>query len=146
MIKPSRSPEGKPKGYLSDTGLSCFLMRLSSPQAVQGHPAFGALLESLVATECWKQLQEQSLVPVVYHFRQHSGAEVNLILEKDELLCPVEIKASSQARPSEARSIHHIFQEKIGSVAQPGLMIYGGSKILRLSETCAAVPFDLVPA
>lgn len=139
-----RRLSGKPKGYLSDTGLACFLMRLSSAQAVQGHPAFGALFETLVATECWKQLQEQTLVPALYHYRQHSGAEVDLILEKDGRLFPIEIKASSQARPSDARSIH-IFQEKIGSAVQSGLVIYGGAEILRLSDTCAAVPFDLTP-
>ena len=46
----------KPKGYLADTGLASYLMRLSSPEAVQGHPAFGALFETLVVTECHKQV------------------------------------------------------------------------------------------
>jgi predicted AAA+ superfamily ATPase len=134
----------KPKGYLSDTGLASYLMRLSTPRAVQGHPAFGALFETLVVTECWKQLQQQPLVPTLYHYRQHSGAEVDLIIEKDGLLFPVEVKAASHVRPSAARSIH-IFQEKVGAAAQPGLIIYAGSDILQLSESCAAAPFDLLP-
>jgi predicted AAA+ superfamily ATPase len=139
-----RRLSGKPKGYLSDTGLACYLLRLSSPRAVQGHPAFGALFETLVVTECWKQLQQQPLVPSLYHYRQHSGTEVDLIIEKDGLLFPVEIKAASHVRPIDARSIH-VFQEKVGAAAQPGLITYAGPDILQLSDSCAAAPFDLLP-
>jgi predicted AAA+ superfamily ATPase len=134
---------GKPKGYLGDTGLASYLMRLSTPKAVQGHPAFGALFETLVVTECWKQLQQQSLVPTLYHYRQHSGAEVDLVIEKDGLFFPIEIKASSQARPSDNRSIE-IFRENVGEAVQPGLVIYAGTEVLRLSRDCVAVPFDLM--
>lgn len=132
----------RPKGYLTDTGLACHLLRLSSPEAVQGHPAFGALFETLVVTECHKQLQGQDLVPVLHHYRQHSGAEVDLVVEKDGRFFPVEIKASSAVGPADARSMG-IFQEKFGTAAQPGLIVYGGTKVLRVGEKCAAVPFDL---
>ena len=133
----------RPKGYFADTGLASFLLRLSSPEAVQGHPAFGALFETLVVTECHKQLQQQSLVPTLYHYRQHSGAEVDLIIEKDGLLFPVEVKATSQIGPRDARSIG-IFQETVGNAAQAGLIIYGGTKVLRIDKRCVAVPFDLI--
>jgi predicted AAA+ superfamily ATPase len=132
----------RPKGYLTDTGLAAYLLRLSSPQAVQGHPAFGALFETLIVTECYKQIQQQDLVPVLHHYRQHSGAEVDLILEKDGRLFPVEVKAASSVRPGDARSIH-IFQDKLGDEAQPGLIVYGGSRVIKLTEHCAAIPFDL---
>lgn len=133
----------RPKGYLTDTGLACYLMRILSDQAVQGHPAFGALFETLVATEIYKRLQPMPLPPMLHHYRQHSGAEVDLIIEKDGLLFPVEIKSSTKAHPMDARSIR-IFQEKMGERAQPGLVIYAGSGVLRLNDQCLAVPFDLM--
>jgi len=132
----------RPKGYLADTGLASYLLRLSSPAAVQGHPAFGALFETLVVTECHKQIQQLSLVPALSHYRQHSGAEVDLIIEKDGALFPIEVKASSQIRPRDARSIS-IFQETVGDAATAGLIIYGGTEVVRLNERCVAVPFDL---
>ena len=131
----------RPKGYLSDTGLACYLMRISSDQAVQGHPAFGALFETLVVTEIHKRIQSLPLPPALYHYRQHSGAEVDLILEKDGTLFPVEIKSSTKAHPMDARSIR-IFQEKEKERAQVGLVIYAGEELLRLNERCLAVPFD----
>jgi predicted AAA+ superfamily ATPase len=133
----------RPKGYIADTGLACYLMRLSSPEAVQGHPAFGALFESLVVTECHKQLQQNNLLPVLYHYRQHSGAEVDLVIEKDGLLYPIEIKAASNVRPSDCQSID-IFREKMGERVQPGLIISGCKEVFRVGERCVAVPFDLV--
>lgn len=133
----------RPKGYMADTGLACYLMRLSSHEAVQGHPAFGPLFETLVVTECYKQLQQANLIPALYHYRQHSGAEVDLVIEKDGLLFPIEIKASSQVRPSDCQSMD-IFREKMGARVQPGLIIAGCKEVYRVGERCVAVPFDLV--
>ncbi|MDT8390941.1 MAG: DUF4143 domain-containing protein [Lentisphaeria bacterium] len=133
----------RPKGYFADTGLACYLTRLSSPEAAQGHPAFGALFETMVVTECHKQVQAQNLVPVMHHYRQHSGAEVDLVLEKDGFFFPIEVKAASSARPADTRSIQ-IFREKMGPNALPGLLVYGGKEILKLSDHCVAVPFDLL--
>lgn len=134
---------GRPKGYLGDTGLACYLMRISSDQAVQGHPAFGALFETLVATEIHKRIQPMPLPPTLYHYRQHSGAEVDLVVEKDGLLFPVEIKSSARIHPMDARSIS-VFQEKMGARAQVGLVIHAGDRILRLNDRCLAMPFDLM--
>ena len=133
----------RPKGYLFDTGLASYLMRLSSPEAVQGHPAFGALFETLVVTECFKQVQSQGLPPMLHHYRQHSGAEIDLVLERDGRFFPVEVKASSTVGPMDARSVR-VFGEKLGDAAMPGLVIYGGRKVLKLTDRSAAVPFDLV--
>lgn len=133
----------RPKGYLADTGLASYLMRLSSPEAVQGHPAFGALFETLVVTECYKQVQSQSLPPVFHHYRQHSGAEIDLVLELDGRLFPIEVKAASTVGPMDARSVQ-VFREKLGAAAMPGLIVYGGRKVLKVTDHCAAVPFDLI--
>lgn len=132
----------RPKGYFSDTGLACYLMRISSDQAVQGHPSFGALFETMVATDIHKRMQPMPLPPALYHYRQHSGAEVDLLIEKDGQLYPIEVKSSSKAHPMDARSID-VFQQKNAGRAQAGLLIYAGSKVLRLNEHCIAVPFDL---
>lgn len=140
---PIKRLSSRPKGYLADTGLACYLLRLSSPEAVQGHPAFGALFETLVVTECYKQIQRQSLVPVLHHYRQHSGAEVDLVLEKDGRLFPIEVKASSSVRPMDARSIQTL-RECMGEAVQPGLLLYGGREVLKVTDHCVAAPFDLL--
>lgn len=133
---------GRSKGYMTDTGLACYLLRLSSPEAVQSHPAYGALFETLVIMECHRQLQQRNLVPPLYHYRQHSGAEVDLIIEKDGWFFPVEIKSASAARPVDAHA-HAALRQNTSNRIGPGLVIYAGSDILRLDEQTIAVPFDL---
>lgn len=132
----------KPKGYFSDTGLASYLMRLSSPEAIQGHPAFGALFETMIVMECYRQVQQQSLVPTFYHYRQHSGAEIDLIIEKDGILYPIEIKAGTKIGKHDLRSME-IFRNKVNKKIGPGLIIYSGREILKMNEFCTAVPFDL---
>jgi predicted AAA+ superfamily ATPase len=133
----------KPKGYFCDTGLAAYLMRLSSAKAVQGHPAYGALFETLIVMELYKQALQQSLPPSFYHYRLHSGAEIDLILEKDGLFFPVEIKAGTKISSNAIKNIEH-FRESIPNAAEAGLIIYSGTTVQRLTSTCTAVPFDLL--
>jgi len=132
----------KSKGYLTDTGLASYLLRLSSPDGVQGHPSFGALFETMVVCELHKQAQLLPLVPAFYHYRQHSGMEIDLVADIDGRLFPIEIKASSSVRPADARAIS-TFQTQIGPAAGPGLVIYAGTRTLQLADGCMAVPFDV---
>jgi len=132
----------KPKGYVTDTGLACYLMRLASPEALQGHPSFGALFETFVVLELIRQTQCLSTAPAFYHVRQHSGAEVDLVVDLNGRLLPVEIKAASSVGVRDTLSIR-AFQEKMGPARSgPGLVIYAGDRVLRLGENCLAVPFD----
>lgn len=54
----------KPKGYLRDTGLICYLMGISTPEALSAHPALGSIFESWAA--CWiARLSEQLTSPPI---------------------------------------------------------------------------------
>ncbi len=133
----------KPKGHIADTGLACHLMRISSPEAVSGHPAFGSLFESMVVGDCLKQLQKELTVPATWHYRRHSGAEVDLVLERDGKLFPIEVKATSNPMPRDAVGLT-AFQTEYGAHSVDGLLVHAGDRVLRLGEHCWAVPFDLM--
>lgn len=129
----------KPKGHFADTGLACHLLRLPGPDAVSGHPAFGALFETLVVTDLIKQCAVLETEPAFRHFRLHSGAEVDLIVEYAGRLFPVEVKASSRVRPSDAVGIT-AFQNMFGPAAGDGLVIYAGDECLPLTDRAIGVP------
>jgi predicted AAA+ superfamily ATPase len=129
----------KPKGYLADTGLACHLLRLPEPASVSGSPAFGALFESLAVAELLKQCAVLGAEPGFYHYRRHSGAEVDLVVEYGGRLFPVEIKASARVRPGDAAGIVK-FREAAGAAAGEGLVVYAGDRCLRLGESATAVP------
>ena len=140
-MNPVKRLSQKPKGYFSDTGLAAYLMRMSSPEALSGHPSFGAMFETFVVNELFKQVQGMRLPPAFHHYRQHSGMEVDLVVENDGCFFPIEVKSASTARPSDASHIA-AFQAVMGKQAGPGLVLYAGRESLRLADRCIAVPFD----
>jgi hypothetical protein len=89
-----------------------------------------------------KQVQGLGTLPAFHHFRLHSGVEVDLIAEINGMFFPIEIKAASIVRQHDALSIAR-FQEMIGKPAGVGLIVYGGKQVLRISDRCLAVPFDV---
>jgi predicted AAA+ superfamily ATPase len=89
---------GKAKGYFADSGMACHLQQISSPKALGGHPQVGALFESAVMAEIRKMAALESVPPVVYHWRTHGGAEIDILLERDGCFYPIEVKLTT--RPS----------------------------------------------
>lgn len=133
----------KPKGHMADTGLACSLLRMSSPEAVPGHPAFGALFESGCVGELLKQTQTLPLPPTAWHYRQHSGTEVDAVFELDGLLTPVEIKAASSVGPRDTLGLRR-FMEQHGKRCRTAIILYAGEKPLRVAPDILALPFDLL--
>lgn len=85
----------RPKGYLADTGLACYHTQISSPRALGSHPLLGALFETAMACEIMKQAATLAAQPAFYHWRAAGGAEVDLLLERDGTLYPIEIKLTA---------------------------------------------------
>lgn len=85
----------RPKGYLADTGLACFHAQISSPQALGSHPLFGALFETAMVCELRKQGAALATPPAFHHWRAAGGAEVDVVLERDGVLYPIEIKLTT---------------------------------------------------
>jgi len=102
---PAKSVSGKSKGYMTDTGLVCFHQRIPDPDLIPNHPLYGRIVETWVVTEVLKRVQAWATRPVLWHYRAHSGAEVDLLLEWGGRLFPLEIKAKSHPTRADARGI-----------------------------------------
>jgi predicted AAA+ superfamily ATPase len=124
--------------------MACHLMRISSPDALMGHPRLGALFETYVVQDILRQLSVMATQPAVYHWRTHAGAEVDLILEIDNCYYPIEIKLKSQPNKADIRGIKAFRETYPGLNIGPGLVIAACKTIFPLGENCFAVPFDLI--
>ena len=133
----------KPKGYFQDTGLACHLNRITSPEALGGHPLAGALFETFVAGEIRKALATLPYPVQTYHWRIHSGSEVDLVIEKDNRLHPIEIKLHSSPTRKDTRGLkvfrEHYTPEKVA----PGLVIAPANHFERITENDYVLPWDL---
>lgn len=132
----------KAKGYFNDTGIACFAQAISSPQALSGHPLWGSMFETAVVAEIRKLSAVLSSRPNLYHWRLNSGAEVDIILERDGFYYPIEIKAGQQPSRSDASNMD-IFRKSYPKLkVKPGLVIAPTNEFIQLSATSYALPWD----
>lgn len=87
-----------PKLYFYDTGIASQLLNIASPHALFQHSMRGALFENLVVSECIKWYRSHNLRPHLYFWRDHTGHEIDLIIDHAEKLFPLEIKSAGIAR------------------------------------------------
>lgn len=84
-----------PKVYFYDTGLVCYLTKWSSPKVAESGAMNGALLENFTVSEIMKSYQNAGLEPYLYFYRDRDAKEIDVIMEGDGKLCPLEIKKTA---------------------------------------------------
>lgn len=132
----------KPKGYFTDTGQVCYSQMISNPEAINTHPLWGALFENAVVSELRKQANLIATPPQFYHWRLHSGAEVDLILERDGKFYPIEIKATSKATSADARNMNTFRKLYPHLNIQKGLIIAPTENKYAVTENDWVIPWD----
>ena len=131
-------------GYLADTGLACFHTQISSPQALGGHPLFGPLFETAMVCELMKQAATLATRPAFYHWRAAGGAEVDLVLERDGVLYPVEIKLTGAPGRRQASGIEAFRSAHTHLRIGRGAMICAVDSPRWLTEDVLAIPWNLL--
>jgi predicted AAA+ superfamily ATPase len=134
---------GKPKGYLGDTGLACSVQAISSPRAIGGHPLWGPLFETAVVAELRKLCGTLSPAPQMYHWRTLAGAEVDIVVERDGVFFPIEVKANSHPSKNDARGLAAFRKTYPHLNVAPGLVIAPTDRFIRISENDYAIPWDI---
>ena len=81
-----------PKLYFYDSGIVCYLTRWSSSETAMEGAMSGALLENYTVAEIIKTYQNAGQEPFLYYYRDKDAREIDLILEQDGKLFPIEIK------------------------------------------------------
>ena len=81
-----------PKLYFYDSGIACYLTGWSSPEPAMEGAMSGALLENYTVAEIIKTYQNAGQEPFLYYYRDKDAREIDLILERDGKLFPIEIK------------------------------------------------------
>ena len=84
-----------PKLYFYDTGLVCYLTRWSSAEVAESGAMSGALLENFTVSELMKSYQNTGLSPYLYFYRDRDAKEIDVILEGNGKLHPLEIKKTA---------------------------------------------------
>lgn len=89
-----------PKLYFYDTGLVCYLTKWSDSETAMTGAMSGALFENYVVSEIVKSYQCCGTEPYIYYYRDKDAKEIDVMIEKDGKLYPIEIKKSASPKRS----------------------------------------------
>lgn len=119
-----------PKMYFFDTGLVAYLTRYSSPEILMNGAINGAILENYTVAEIRKTWLNNAKEPLLHYYRDKDTNEIDLVIESDGELHPLEIKKSTNPG-SELASAFRVLDK--GSVPR------GAGAILCLRKTLSAI-------
>ncbi len=145
ILRPYSANIGKrlvktPKVYFTDTGMLCHLVGLKDPEHAADGPLGGPIFETAVLLQIMKAFVNRGEEPRIYFWRTSAGVEVDLIVEANNKLIPIEVKLSATPRPAMASGIR-AFQQDLGEKAGQGYVIHPGEVRLPLAPKVVALPF-----
>jgi hypothetical protein len=114
-----------PKLYFYDTGIAANLLRLQSPDSLDMHFAKGALFENMVISELIKQVYNEGRQPHFYYWRDKSGHEIDLLIDQEDKLIPIEIKSGQTINSDYFKNL--IYWQKLAH-QDKSYVIYGGNE------------------
>ena len=133
-----------PKLYFYDTGLVCYLCRIWDSKSAEDGILSGALMETFVVSEIAKSYIHNGKMPNFYFYRDKTGKEIDLIIEENLALYPVEIKRT--ATPSKADIKNFKVLDSIKGKKRLGLgaVISLRPDLLPISKDTVAIPVSYI--
>lgn len=127
-----------PKIYFLDTGLCSYLTGWSSPEIIEKGAMNGAFFETFVVSEILKSYRHNGERPLIYWYRDTQQKEIDLLIERDGKLHPIEIKLTSNPNKSMLKHFNVLDNQGYG-----GLICMRESDI-PLTEDVSAIPISYI--
>ncbi|MBM3610954.1 MAG: ATP-binding protein [Alphaproteobacteria bacterium] len=127
-----------PKLYFLDTGLCSYLTRWQSPESLEAGAMSGAILETYVVSEILKSYWHNGKQAYFNFYRDKDGKEVDLIIDQNNTLYPIEIKKT--ANPLKNAPKNFGFLQNLKQNIGQGMVVCLTDKDYPLSRDINAVP------
>jgi len=119
-----------PKMYFFDTGLAAYLTKYSSPEILMNGAINGAILENYTVAEIRKTWLNSAKECLMHYYRDKDTNEIDMVIEADGELHPLEIKKSTNPGTELASAF---------KVLDKGSVPRGTGAILCLREEISAI-------
>ena len=116
-----------PKIYFYDVGLAASLLKVDNPGQLSSHYMIGSLFENMIICEIMKKRYNQGLQSNIYFWRDSKGQEIDCIIEKSQMLIPVEIKSGRTFNVDYFTGLKY-WNKLSGTKPKNTYIIYGGDK------------------
>ena len=134
------------KLYFMDTGLAAYLTRWSNPDVMQSGAMAGAFFETYVISEIIKSFSNNGDEPPIYFYRDKDKYEIDLLIEQNNVLYPIEIKKTASPSSDDAKNFFITNRIKNIKIAQ-GIIICNCSQVLNVKNkdsSVLAIPVEYV--
>jgi predicted AAA+ superfamily ATPase len=127
-----------PKFYFLDTGLCSYLTGWSSPESLESGSMSGAILETYLLAELLKTYWYNGIKENFYFYRDKDQKEIDLLIEYDQTLYPIEFKKTATPSLNSVKNFHTL--ENLGLKIGHGVVICLKEKEVALSNDVTAIP------
>lgn len=131
-----------PKLYFFDTGLVAYLTKWSSPETLERGAMSGAILENYIVSEIAKSYYNSAKHPFIYYYRDKDAKEIDVIIEADGRLMPIEIKKT--ATPGSQLTKSFKLLEKASVERGPGAILCMKQELSAIDKDNLIVPIWMV--
>lgn len=122
-----------PKLYFYDSGIVCKLLGLQSAEQLITHPARGAIFEGFIIAEIVKAFFAKGQSAPIYYWRDHSGHEVDLLVDHGGKLLSFEIKSGMTLNTDLVKGLYQ--WQNISNLPKESChIIYAGDEKLKFQE------------
>jgi len=132
----------KPKLFFYDTGLVAYLTKWSDGETLMNGAMSGAILENFTISEIVKSYNNCGIEPDIYYYRDKDMKEIDLIIENDGRLYPVEIKKTATPASKLTRAFKII--EKSPLIRGAGAVLCTSDKLSAFDRDNLIVPIWLI--
>ncbi len=130
-----------PKVIWNDTGLALHLQGINRWADGERLGRTSFLIENKIALEMKTLLSVYLPFAKVYYWRTNAGAEIDLLIENDSRLIPIEVKWSEKIGHRDIVSMG-VFLKDFKKSSPFGIVLYRGKELLKLKENIFLVPFE----
>ncbi len=115
----------RPRLHFMDTGLICYLLGIRDAATLERHPLRGNVSESFVVAELVKHLSAVRRDVSLYHWRDATGHEINVLIDAGDRLIPVEVRSGRTIAATACDTINW-WTSLPGNPNRSGVLVHGG--------------------
>ena len=131
-----------PKLYFYDTGVACSLLGISNAAQIANHAAKGALFENMIVSELLKERFNTGAADNLYYWRDKTGNEIDVVIDKAGKLSVMELKAGETVSPDFFKGINYF--SSLNKNTAHKVLLYGGKQEQKRSNGIIVTPWSQI--
>jgi predicted AAA+ superfamily ATPase len=127
-----------PKLYMLDCGLAAYLTEWNTPNVLASGAMAGHFFETWCFSEILKSYYNSGKRPAFYYYRDKDQNEIDLIIEENGTLYPVEFKKAASLKKDDVKSFRIL--NKFNMQRGMGALVSLYPDLLQFKEDCKVIP------